>query len=227
MGLTTGFGTLAVSGAPAARAAAGADPTPAVSSGTATHYAPTPQGNCSYPSPPPNGLYAALPPSEYDHGAACGEYVDVAGPQGHKVQAEVTDQCPECANGHIDLSQGAFSRLAPLPAGQIGTSYHSVTNPALPAPLSVRVKEGSSANWLALLPMNTGNPLSSVQVRNSSGGWDHLSRSGYGYWIAQGGEGPGPFAVKLTDMAGHTATLSGITLSPGQVQNTGTWMYGH
>lgn len=227
IGLTTGFGTVSLSGAPGARAADGPVPTPAVSSGKATHYAPTPQGNCSYPSPPSNGLYAALPSSEWDNGAACGEYLDITGPNGHKVRAEVVDQCPQCEDGHVDLSQGAFSKLAPLPAGEIPVSYHTAANPPLPAPLAVRLKEGSSANWLALLPMNTGNPLSSVQVKNSSGGWDTLTEDGYGYWIAQQGEGPGPFTVKLTDTQGHTATLNGITLTPGQVQNTHTWMYGH
>lgn len=200
--------------------------TPATS-GIATHYAPTPQGNCSYPSPPPDGLYAALSPSEYANGSACGEYLDVAGPHGGSVQVEVTDQCPQCASSHIDLSEGAFSRLAPLSAGLINVSYHTVTNPSLPAPVSVEVKPGSSASWLALLPMSTGNPLSSVQVQNSSGGWDSLTQSGYGYWIAQQGEGPGPFTVRLTDTAGHTVTLNGITLSPGGTQNTGTWMYGN
>lgn len=222
--LTAGL-SAAAAGASGARAAADGPPTAAVSDGTATHYAPTPQGNCSYPSPPSSGLYAALPPSEYDNGAACGEYLNVDRPGGGTVKVEVTDQCPQCAPGHIDLSQGAFSRLASLPTGIINVSYHPVTDPPLPAPISVEVKPGSSANWLALLPANTGNPLSSVQVQNSSGGWDTLTQSGYGYWIAQQGEGPGPFTVKLTDVAGHTVTLNGITLSPGTTQNTGTKMY--
>ena len=198
-----------------------------VLTGTATHYAPTPQGNCSYPSPPSDGLYAALPPSEYANGAACGEYLDVTTPAGGTVRAEVTDQCPQCAAGHVDLSEAAFSRLAPLPAGLINVSYHVVPNPPLPAPVSIAVKDGSSANWLGLLPVNTGNPLASVQVQNAGGGWDSLTRSGYGYWIAQQGEGPGPFTVRLTDTEGNTATVSNIQLNPGQTQTTGTWMYGN
>lgn len=193
--------------------------------GTATNYTLTSGGgNCSYPSPPANGMFAAVSPAEYAGGAACGKYVDVTGPHG-TVPVEVTDQCPECAPGHIDLSQGAFARIAPLPEGQVNVTYQPVANPPLTAPVAIRVKEGSSPYWLALLPMNTGNPLASVQVQTAWGGWTGLVRSGYGYWIAQQGAGPGPFTVRLTDTAGHTVTIGGITLSPGTVQYTGTWMY--
>jgi expansin (peptidoglycan-binding protein) len=227
-GLTAALGAVTTVNASVAQAG-GLPPLPKLGIDEATHYAPTPQGNCSYPSAPADGLYAALPPSEYAGGAACGEYLDVQGLgdlSGKKVRVEVIDQCPECATGHIDLSEKAFSQLDVLKAGIIAVTYQKVTDPPLTAPLSVKVKEGSSASWLALLPMNTGNPLASVQVQNSAGGWDSLTRSGYGYWIAQQGEGAGPFTVKLTDTNSHTVTLTGITLSPGTVQNTSTWMYG-
>ena len=226
-GLAVGLSATTAGGASGAEAATQSPPDTSLTHGIATNYAPTPQGNCSYPTQPSNGLYAALPPSEYDNGAACGEYLNVTGPDGQTVKAEVTDQCPECGPGHVDLSQPTFSRLAPLPDGLINVSYQVAPNPPLPAAIAVTVKPGSSANWLALLPQNTGNPLSSVQVQNSSGGWDSLTQSGYGYWIAQQGEGPGPFTVRLTDTQGHTATVSNIQLNPGQTQTTGTWMYGN
>ena len=70
-----------------------------------------------------------------------------------------------------------------------------------------------------------GNPLAAVQVRTSSG-WLSLARASYDYWIASSGAGAGPFTVRLTDIEGHQVTVSGITLSPGTVQSTGTWMYG-
>jgi hypothetical protein len=90
----------------------------------------------------------------------------------------------------------------------------------------VRVKEGSSRYWLALLATNTGNPLASVAVRGAAGGWHDLARADYNYWIAASGAGDGPFTVRLTDTAGHQVTVGGITLSPGVVQGTGTSMYG-
>ena len=199
----------------------------AQTSGEATHYelAAGGMGNCSYPSPPAGQLYVALSPSEYGAAAACGSYLQVTGPDG-SVTAEVVDQCPECQAGHIDLSEQAFARIAPLNAGLVPVSYHIVADPPLPAPLSMLVKTGSSAYYLALLPINNGNPLAAVAVRQGSGGWQELARTTYGYWLASSGAGPGPFTVRLTDSLGHQATVNGITISPGVIQATGTSMYG-
>jgi expansin len=190
---------------------------------TATYYATRGMGNCSYPSPPADGLYAALSPPEYARAARCGGYLEVSGPDG-SVRVKVIDQCPGCAAGHIDLSEAAFARLAPLAAGRIDVSYTFLADPPLPGPLSIEVNQGSSRYWLALLADNTGNPLASVQVQTSSG-WLPLARASYNYWIASGA-GPGPFTVRLTDTQGHQVTVHGITLSPGVVQATGSWMYG-
>jgi hypothetical protein len=190
----------------------------------ATHYVLQGLPNCSYPSPPTDGLYVALPPTDYASAAACGGYLEVTGPHG-SVRVKVIDQCPDCAAGHIDLSETAFAALAPLSAGLISVSYSSLADPRLPGPVSLEVKQGSSQYWLALLADNTGNPLAAVQVRTSSG-WLSLGRASYDYWIASSGAGPGPFTVRLTDTEGHQVTVSGITLSPATVQSTGTWMYG-
>ncbi len=199
----------------------------AATSGEATHYelAAGSMGNCSYPSPPAGPLYVALPPPEYGGSAACGSYLQVSGPDG-SVTVEVVDQCPECQAGHIDLSEQAFARIAPLSAGLVPVSYHTIADPPLPAPLSMLVKAGSSAYYLALLPINNGNPLAGVAVRQDSGGWQELARTTYGYWLASSGAGPGPFTVRLTDSLGHQATVTGITISPGVLQATGTSMYG-
>jgi expansin (peptidoglycan-binding protein) len=193
--------------------------------GIATHYVLEGLPNCSYPSPPADGLFVALSPSEYDSAGACGGYLEVTGPDG-SVRVEVIDQCPECGGGHIDLSETAFARLAPLSAGLINVSYTYLTDPALPGPITMEVKTGSSPYWLALLAGNTGNPLTSVQVRTASGDWTSLVRANYNYWIAASGAGSGPFTVRLTDTAGNQVTVDDISLTPGSVQSTGTYMYG-
>jgi expansin len=195
-------------------------------SGIATHYVLQGLPNCSYPSPPANGLFVAMPPDEYANAAGCGGYLEVYGPDG-SVRVEVIDQCPGCGSGHIDLSETAFSAIAPLNSGLVNVTYQHLVNPPLPGPISLSVKEGSSQYWLALLVMNTGNPLASVQVESEpGGGWHDLVQASYNYWIAQSGAGTGPFTVRLTDTVGHVVTVGGITLSPGVVQDTGTWMYG-
>ena len=194
-------------------------------SGTATHYVLAGLPNCSYPSPPANDLFVALSPSEYDGAAACGGYLTVTGPDG-SVTVQVIDQCPECAAGHIDLSEAAFAELAPLGAGLINVHYQHLTDPPLPGPVTMEVKSGSSQYWLALLADNTGNPLASVQVETASGGWLSLARASYNYWIAQSGAGTGPFTVRLTDIEGNQVTLHNVALDPGAVQSTGVYMYG-
>jgi expansin len=200
--------------------------TAGTSAQSATYYASQGMGNCSYPRLPADGLYVALSPSEYRGAATCGGYLQVKGPNG-SVRVKVVDQCPGCAAGHIDLSESAFARLAPLPEGRIKVTYTHLSDPPLPGPVSIEVNQGSSRFWLALLADNTGNPLASVQVATSAG-WRSLAHASYNYWIARSGPGPGPFTVRLTDTRGHQVTVSGITLRPGVMQQTTTWMYrGH
>jgi expansin (peptidoglycan-binding protein) len=161
----------------------------------------------------------ALGNAEYAAGAACGGYLDVKGPKG-TVRVKVTDRCPECAAGHLDLSRQAFAKIGDPVAGVIKVTYSKVTSPPVPGPMTVRVKEGSSRYWLALRLDNTGNPLSSVEVQ-SGGGWKALSHTDYNYWIAQSGAGTGPFTIRATDTAGRRTTLSGVTLTVGTVQRPG------
>ena len=213
-------------GSPACASVAAGIARAAPASGEATHYVLTPgDGNCSYPGLPNGGLFVALSPSEYAGSAACGSYVQVTGPDG-SVTAEVVDQCPPCQAGHVDLSEQAFQRIAPLSAGEVPVTYHTIVDPPLASPLSVLVKTGSNPYYLALLPIGAGNPVASVQVSSPGRGWQPLTRTSYGYWLAAAGAGAGPFTVRLTDSAGHQATLTGITLSPGVVQPTSVPMYG-
>jgi expansin (peptidoglycan-binding protein) len=186
--------------------------------GKATYYQADGSGNCSF-DPVSNPMVVALGNGEYRAGAACGGYLDVTGPKG-TVRVKVTDRCPECAAGHLDLSKPAFARIGEVNAGVISVTYRSVTNPAVPGPMTVRVKEGSSRYWLALRLDNTGNPLSTVELR-AGDGWKALSHTDYNYWIAQSGAGTGPFTVRVTDTAGRRTTLNGVALTPGAVQRPG------
>ena len=199
-------------------------PQAATTSGRATFYDLAGGiGNCSYAAPS-DGLYVALPPGEYAAAAKCGGYLSVSGPKG-TVRAKVIDQCPECEAGHVDLSRTAFARIADPVQGIVPVTYRTVVNPALPGPLGIRVKEGSSQWWLAILVSNHGNPLRSVRVLRD-GSWMSLRRTDYNYWLAEHGAGTGPFTVRVTDVQGHTATLPGIALLPGEVQRTTIRMYG-
>ena len=181
--------------------------------------------NCSYPSPPSNGLFVALSPSEYDGAAACGGYLTVTGPDG-SVTVQVIDQCPECASRAHRPQRGGLRRARAAGRRADQRHYQYLADPPLPGPITMEVKSGSSQYWLALLADNTGNPLASVQVETASGGWVSLARANYNYWIAQSGAGSGPFTVRLTDTEGHTVTVHNVALDPGAVQSTGVYMYG-
>ena len=171
-------------------------------------------GNCSFPGAPADDLFVALGPSEYSGAAACGSYLDVTGPKG-KVRVKVIDSCPECEAGHIDLSRTAFKKIGNEIDGIIKIKYKLVSGAATPAPISVRVKEGSSRFWLAVLIDNHANPLASVKI-----GGKAAQRADFNYWILDGGAGSGPFTIKITDVYGTTTTVSGIDLSPGKTQKT-------
>src|SRR3954471_5451494 len=189
----------------------------AIVHGQATHYGPASTGgNCSFPSVPKNKFTVAAGPALYAAGAACGGYLDVSS-GGHTIRVKITDKCPECGHGHLDLTDEAFRALAPLGRGLIPITYRVVTNPHPAATLSFRVKEGSSRYWLAVLVDGAGNRLRSVEIRTGTR-WMRLQRTDYGYWVAPSGAGTGPFRIRVTDVAGHRATAAGIRLAPGGVQ---------
>ncbi|SCE68185.1 expansin EXLX1 family cellulose-binding protein [Micromonospora mirobrigensis] len=181
-------------------------------------------GNCSYPSAPADRRYVALGPTEYAAGAACGGQLDVTGPRG-TVRVLVTDQCPECEPGHLDLSAEAFARIADPVQGVVPVSYRVVVDPPLPGPLTFRIKEGASRWWFAVLVGDHGNPLRSVEVRQG-GSWRPTVRQDYNYWLLESGAGPGPYTIRVTDVRGHRATATGIGMAPGRVQRSDTRMYG-
>ncbi|GGN37013.1 expansin (peptidoglycan-binding protein) [Actinoplanes campanulatus] len=204
--------------------ACAAPPSTTTKTGKATFYdlAGT-SGNCSF-EVPADDLYVALGPSQYSEGASCGAYLDVTGPKG-KVRVKVFDSCPECPAGHLDLSRTAFKKIGDEIDGIIPIKYKLVTNPSTPAPISVRIKEGASQYWFAARIDNHANLLSSVKVA-SGGGFKTAHRTDYNYWLIDAGAGPGPYKIKITDVYGNTATLTGIRMSPGTVQRTGVRITG-
>jgi expansin (peptidoglycan-binding protein) len=206
-------------------AACAAPPGTTQKTGKATFYdlAGT-SGNCSF-EVPADDLYVALGPSQYSAGASCGAYLDVTGPKG-KVRVKVFDSCPECPVGHLDLSRTAFKKIGNEIDGIIPIKYKLVTNPATPAPISVRIKEGASRYWFAARIDNHANLLSSVKVASGSGSFKTANRTDYNYWLIDAGAGPGPFKIRITDVYGNTTTVTGIKMSPGTVQKTSTRMTG-
>ncbi|XP_055350683.1 papain inhibitor-like [Paramacrobiotus metropolitanus] len=79
-----------------------------------------------------NQLVAAISPSQYgwhanpNTAAVCRTCASVrAG--GRQVKVKIVDKCDGCASGSIDLSPGAFQRLASLDTGRIRVTWDYVS----------------------------------------------------------------------------------------------------
>ncbi len=210
-----GVALLLQNGAPACAA----PPSTSVKTGKATFYdLGGTSGNCSF-EVPADDLYVALGPEQYAEGASCGAYLDVTGPKG-KVRVKVFDSCPECEAGHLDLSRTAFKKIGAEVAGIISIKYKLVTNPSVPGPISVRIKEGASQYWFAARIDNHANLLSSVKVAGPGGSFKSAYRTDFNYWLIDSGAGSGPYKIKITDVYGNSSTVSGIRMKPGVLQKT-------
>ncbi|MEU4553127.1 expansin (peptidoglycan-binding protein) [Micromonospora violae] len=211
--------TLAVRGG--ATPACAAPPTGnAVHKGKASFYdAGRSGGNCSFPGPPADRLYVALGASQYSGSAACGSYLEVSGPKG-KVRVMVMDQCGGCGPNKIDLSTEAFTKIADRSQGIASVTYRAVVNPPLDGGLTFRIKGGASKYWFAVQVGNHGNPLRSVEAKGTSGGFRKAARQSDNYWTVEGGLGPGPYTIKVTDVYGRQATAASIRMVTKQVQRS-------
>ena len=195
------------------------------SGGIVTFYGPgTTAGACASTSIPSTRYTAALGPVEYAGAAACGSYIQVKGRKG-TILVKVTNLCPECPPGHLDLSDEAFAALDDPVKGRVPMTYRAVRDPAV-GPLTVTVKDGSNPYWLAVHVDGHGNPLRSVEVASGQQGWQPMQLQDYGYWLDGDGAGAGPFRLRVTDVQGHRVVLTGVRLRPGTTQSTGVRLYG-
>ena len=204
--------------APAVPAAAGAG-----RHGIATMYGPArPGGACLTMTIPASRYTAAASPADFAGGAACGSYVRVSGARG-TILVKIDNLCPECAAGHLDLSDEAFAAIDDPVKGQVPITFQAVRNPPVAGGIVVRVKDGSSQWWLGLRIDNTGNALASVEVADGAGPFHPLTRQSWGWTVNT--PGAGPFRVRVRDVYGQTAVLNRIVLAPDRDQPTSTRLY--
>jgi expansin len=197
--------------------ACAAPPSSSAKEGKATFYdLAGEQGHCSF-DPPEDDLYVALGNAQYSDALSCGSYIDVTGPKG-KVRVKVFDSCPECTVGWLDLSRTAFKRIADESTGVVPITYKAVPNAAVPGPMTIEFKEGSSQYWWAIQVDNHANPIESVEAKGPGGDWMTAAREDYNFWIIDQRTGNGPFTVRMTDIYGNKATATGVTLQPEKKQ---------
>lgn len=197
------------SGCPGERTAA-----PAAEAGHATYYDLTGPGSCSFDRPreSPDRMVAAVSGADYAHAAWCGACLAVAGPLGDVV-VRVVDQCPGCRHGDLDLSREAFAQIAPLSAGRTKVTWHEVPCPVT-GPVVYQVKPGSTASWTAIQLRNHRHRIARLEARDAHGVYHAIARTDDNYFVVPGGLGPGPYALRVSDVHGHALEDGAIALGP-------------
>lgn len=167
-------------------------------------------GNCGFPATPDDLMVGAMNQVDYAGSAACGACVEVTGPNG-TITVRIVDRCPECPEGDIDLSPEAFERIAELSAGRVPITWH-YTACNVAGPLVYHFKDGSNPFWVAIQMRNHTYAIESLTALAADGGETALARVEYNYFIADGGLGDGPYALRVTDVAGHVVEDTDIPL---------------
>ncbi len=185
---------------------------PAAEMGQATYYDADGTGNCSFDAST-DFFVAAMNATDYGNAVWCGACVDVTGPNGHVV-VRITDQCPGCSAGSLDLSETAFKAIAPLSAGRVDISWHEVECP-VSGPLDYQFQDGSSKFYTAIQIRNARYPIAKVEAIDAGGAATEIARKSYNYFVATSGLGAGPYALRVTDQRGHVIDDTGIDLAPG------------
>jgi expansin len=178
--------------------------------GEGTFYAAGPLGACGRPQPT---LHTAVSPADFSGSSLCGAYLEVSRAGKAPIVVEVTNLCPECPPGNLDLSPSAYDRLGARVAGRIPISWRIVGGP-VSGPISIQIKDGSNPYWVAIQVRNHRYPIKSVEAKRGAR-WLRLSRTDYGYFLAPNGLGPGPFSLRISDTRGHGIVEAGVGLAPG------------
>jgi expansin (peptidoglycan-binding protein) len=179
--------------------------------GDGTFYAADGSGNCSF-EPTGDRMIAAMSHDDYAGSAACGACVHLVGPSG-EVTVRIVDQCPECHPGDLDLSPEAFSRVADPSLGRVAIHWKYVPCDVA-GPLVYHFKDGSNEWWTALQIRGSRYAIKSVEFQRD-GQYVGVDRLEYNYFVADAGMGPGPYALRVTDVKGQVVEDVGIPLVAG------------
>jgi expansin (peptidoglycan-binding protein) len=181
---------------------------PVEHSGEATYYESADgSGNCGFPPSPHDLMVAAINTPQYEGSAACGMCAHVVGPRG-EVTVRIVDRCPECASGDLDLSPEAFMQIAELREGRVPITWTEVPC-EVTGPLVYHFKDGSNPWWTAIQIRNHRHRIASVEVREGTQ-YRALERVDYNYFVDEDGLGPGPYALRVTDIYGSTIEDEGV-----------------
>lgn len=179
--------------------------------GQATFYSATGAGHCSFDATPNDLMVAAMNHTDYAGSDVCGSFVTVTGPLG-TVTVRITDECPECPKGHIDLSAQAFAKIAKPVDGIVPINW-TVVPGDVQGPIQYRYKEGSTRYWTAIQVRNHRLPITKLEIMPSgSKTWINVGRTDYNYFVYAPPIAAGSLQVRVTAEGG--ATLQDVLPEP-------------
>ncbi|MFD9700324.1 expansin EXLX1 family cellulose-binding protein [Lentzea sp. NPDC059081] len=190
--------------------------------GIATFYDSDGGGACMY-DPGPDPLTTAINATDYGGSAACGAFLLVKA-SGKSITVRVTNLCPECRPGQLDLSAEAFAQLAAPVQGEIPVSW-TLVSPPTSKKVAIRHKSGSSQYWCGIQVLDHRNPVARLEVR-AGGQWRQLNRADYNYFLSENGAGCGG-AVAVTDVYGERLEVAALPVRPDAVQTTNVQFAAH
>lgn len=132
----------------------------------------------------------------------------IDGPDG-SVAVRIMDQCPECAEGDIDMSPQAFELIAPIEAGRVPISWRYVAcEPG--GSIVYHFKEGSHPWWTAVQIRNHRYPIARFEYLAEDGQYREVLRESYNYFVEPAGMGEGPYTFRVTDVLGDVLEDTGV-----------------
>ena len=155
--------------------------------GDGTSYTGDGTGACSFAART-DLLFAAMNAPDFDHAAVCGICVRVTGPMG-SVTVPITDLCPECATGALDLSPTAFTQIAQLSAGRVPISWQEVPCDVT-GNVVFHVDQGTNPYYLEINVRNHRNRVVSLERRLADGSWHALARRDDNVWTESPSDAP-------------------------------------
>ncbi|ETV84656.1 hypothetical protein H257_03798 [Aphanomyces astaci] len=194
-------------------------------SGDVTAYSDKWQGgNCGFNSVGGDGqsYFAALNAPQWGNKMQCGRCARVAcvSPacaSRPAIIVAITDQCPECKTGDLDLSIQSFKALTGHDPARYKIDWQFVECPVefVKGSLEFDVKEGSNAFWWALQPRNFAQPIRSVELKAQGRDWVTLvdpTTNGIDafFFLDQdkGGLPGGPCQIRTTSTSGEVLVES-------------------
>ena len=165
--------------------------------GEGTYYNDGLLPNCSFPLDERPLYHGAMNKTEYDDSKVCGSYVTVTGPNG-SVEILIDNQCPECAEGDIDLSEEAFVMIADKIDGRVDISWKYTEGPS--SPIKYQLKDGSNRWHVEILVKNLRYAIRTLEIQVDDN-WINLTRADYNYFVYDGDIGASSIiTLRATDI---------------------------